>query len=187
MRNTLKWTSLLLTLLNFTIVNAQNLKMYVSDAGNFNLPPWQILKFDANGDNGEVFISNHLDWPQDILFLEKDNVVLISNLNSGEILRFNATSGAYINAFATGIDGPTRMKIGKDSLLYVLEWNGAGIILRYDLKAHLSISFRPLGLTRVLDWIGTRQGISMSLLIMENLCKNLIPRVQVLVNSSAAI
>ena len=75
---------------------AQNPSIYVSDAGNFNLPPWQILKFDVNGENGKVFIADHLAWPQDILFLEPDNVVLISNLNTGEILRFDASTGTYI-------------------------------------------------------------------------------------------
>ena len=46
--------------------------IYVSDAGNFNKPPWQILKYDENGQNSKVFISEDqgLDWPQDIVFLE---------------------------------------------------------------------------------------------------------------------
>ena len=34
----------------------------------------------------------------------------------------NLTMGVYIEDFATGIGGPTRMKIGADSLLYVLQW-----------------------------------------------------------------
>ena len=85
------------------------------------MPPWQILKFDANGENGQVFIDDHLAWPQDIVFLEDQNVVLISNLNTSEILRFNATTGQFMNTFASNIGGPTRMKIGSDSLLYVLQ------------------------------------------------------------------
>src|SRR3990170_1225071 len=117
--------SILLTaLLPFltVVTHAQEMSIYISDAGNFNLPPWQILKFDANGENGEVFIDDHLDWPQDIVFLEDQNVVLISNLKSGQILRFNARTGDYIDVFAGSIGGPTRMKIGVDSLLYVLQW-----------------------------------------------------------------
>jgi sugar lactone lactonase YvrE len=133
---------------------AQNLKMYISDAGNFNLPPWQILKFDLDGSNGKVFIADHLDWPQDILFLEKENIVLISNLNSGEILRFNATTGDFINAFATGLSGPTRMKIGPDSLLYVLQWTGGGRVQRYHLDGSFASQFSSIGVNNSigLDW-----------------------------------
>lgn len=135
-------------------LTAQNMHMYISDAGNFNQPPWQILKFDANGENGEVFISNHLAWPQDILFLEKDNIVLISNLNSGQILRFNATSGAYISIFASGIGGPTRMEIGPDSLLYVLQWSGNGKVRRYQLDGTFVDEFTSTGVATSigLDW-----------------------------------
>ena len=48
----------------------QNFEIYVSDAGNFANPPWQILKFDQNGQNPALFINTNLNWPQDILFLE---------------------------------------------------------------------------------------------------------------------
>lgn len=67
-----KTTSIIaiLALCYWVQVNAQTGKIYVSDAGNFNFPPWQILKFDENGENGEVFISDHLAWPQDIFFLK---------------------------------------------------------------------------------------------------------------------
>ncbi|MGB3078725.1 MAG: T9SS type A sorting domain-containing protein [Saprospiraceae bacterium] len=144
----------ILTVISMVTLNAQNMHMYISDAGNFNQPPWQILKFDANGENGEVFISSHLAWPQDILFLEKDNIVLISNLNSGQILRFNATSGAYVNIFANAIGGPTRMEIGPDSLLYVLQWSGNGKVRRYHLDGTFVDEFTSVGVTTSigLDW-----------------------------------
>ena len=133
---------------------AQNPSIYVSDAGNFNLPPWQILKFDANGENGKVFIADHLAWPQDILFLEPDNVVLISNLNTGEILRFDASTGDYIDKFATGIGGPTRMKIGTDGLLYVLQWSGNGKVWRYHTDGTFVDQFTSVGVSASigLDW-----------------------------------
>ena len=113
---------------------AQDFEIYVSDAGNFNNPPWQILKFDQNGQNGEVFISENLAWPQDIVFLEDKNEVLISNLNTGRITRYNSETGAYMSNFATGLGGPTRMKIGDDDLLYVLQWTGDGLVKRYSLE-----------------------------------------------------
>jgi hypothetical protein len=43
----------------------------------------------------ELFMDDHLGWPQDIVFLEDANTVLISNLNSGLINRHNAETGAY--------------------------------------------------------------------------------------------
>ena len=41
----------------------QAFEIYVSDAGNFQAPPWQILKFDANGENPEVFIDPFEGFP----------------------------------------------------------------------------------------------------------------------------
>jgi hypothetical protein len=87
----MEWTMmrkllLLACLLVFTSVAfGQVFDIYVSDAGNFQNPPWQILKYDENGENPEVFISQNLAYPQDILFLEGSRTVLISNLNSGDI------------------------------------------------------------------------------------------------------
>lgn len=138
----------------FGQLNAQDYSIYVSDAGNYNNPPWQIIKYDANGENPVKFISDQLAWPQDILFLEDKNEVLISNLNSGRICRHNATTGAYINNFASGLSGPTRMKIGADGLLYVLQWNGSGHVNRYQLDGTFVDVFTSDGLPQSigLDW-----------------------------------
>ena len=99
-------------LLLFTLnMWSQGFEVYVSDAGNYENPPWQILKYDREGKNAEVFIRENLAWPQDILFLEDDHVVLVSNLNSGNISKYNIKTGDFIEHFATGIGGPTRMKM----------------------------------------------------------------------------
>ena len=135
-------------------VFSQTFDIYVSDAGNFDLPPWQILKFDENGKNPEVFIDNNLAWPQDLIFMEDSNFVLVSNLNSGRINRHDAATGAFISTFASGISGPTRMKIGADNLLYVLQWNGPGHVLRYQLDGTSLGNFTTVGTQRSigLDW-----------------------------------
>jgi len=52
--------------------------IYVSDAGNFQNPPWQILKFDEDAGTRRVHRQN-LAWPQDILFVEASGSVLVSN------------------------------------------------------------------------------------------------------------
>jgi hypothetical protein len=137
-----------------TSLSAQDLEIYVSDAGNFANPPWKILKYDGNGDNAEAFITTNLGWPQDILFLEGSNVVLISNLNTGLINRHNAETGAFIDTFASTIAGPTRMKIGADNRLYVLQWSGNGQVLRYELDGTPLGAFSTVGVTQSigLDW-----------------------------------
>lgn len=135
-------------------LSGQSYSIYVSDARNFQSSPWQILKFDENGQNGQVFIDDHLAWPQDIFFLEQENKVLISNLNNGRISAFDAGTGAFIGEFATGIGGPTRMSLGPDSLLYVLQWGGNGKVRRYTLSGNYLGEFTQVGVgTSIgLDW-----------------------------------
>jgi sugar lactone lactonase YvrE len=136
---------------------AQGTEVYVSDAGNFSQPPWQILKFDGNGENPQVFIKDNLGWPQDIVFLDDAGTVLISNLSSNQITRYDALSGAYIDVFAQVPGGPTRMKIGSDNLLYVLQWNGNGRVLRYQLDGTYAGEFTNVGVSQSigLDWDDT--------------------------------
>lgn len=151
----LKRTVLLLNLLVFStaFLLGQTLEVYVSDAGNFT-SGFQILKFDENGENPEVFISSPLGWPQDIVFLEDQGVVLISNLSTGNIAKHHSETGAFIENFATGLGGPTRMKIGADSLLYVLQWAVNGKVLRYELDGTYVDEFTSTGVSRSigLDW-----------------------------------
>ena len=137
-------------------VFCQNLEIYISDAGNFSSPPWQILKFDENGENPEVFINTNLAWPQDILFLEDQDIVLISNLNTNLIAKYSSDQGTYLGNFATGISGPTRMKIGPDSLLYVLQWSGTGTVRRYQLDGTFVDDFTTFGVPASIgiDWDG---------------------------------
>lgn len=136
------------------LISQEEVAIYVSDAGNFNNPPWQILKFDENGDNPEVFIDDNIEWPQDIVFLEDDGIVLISSLNSGLITTHNATTGDFIENFASGIGGPTRMKIGDDNLLYVLQWQGNGTVFRYQLDGTFIDEFTDVGVPQSIgiDW-----------------------------------
>jgi hypothetical protein len=149
----------LLFLLSFFLlftanIFCQGIEIYVSDAGNFSSPPWQILKFDENGENPSTFISDSLAWPQDILFLEDQNIVLISNLNSGIIAKHSSDDGAHIGNFASRIGGPTRMKIGADSLLYVLQWGGDGKVKRYQLDGTFVDDFTSIEVPQSigLDW-----------------------------------
>ena len=133
---------------------SQTIEIYVSDAAGFQNPPWKILKYDENGENPETFINTNLAWPQDIVFLEDQQVVLVSNLNTGTITKYNSSTGTYIDNFATGIGGPTRMKIGADSLLYVLQWSGNGTVRRYELDGTFFDEFTSVSVPQSIgiDW-----------------------------------
>ena len=145
---------ILCTLLWASNAICQGYDIYVSDAGNFGQPPWQILKFDQNGENPEVFITENLAWPHDIVFLEEANTVLISNFNSGSIDRYNAETGAFIDVFTSDVIAPTRMKIGNDNLLYVIQGSGNGRVRRFQLDGTFVDDFTNMGLSRGLgmDW-----------------------------------
>lgn len=153
----MKFKTLLLSICGFFLtvsLYSQTYAIYVSDATNFTTGPWKIIKYDANGNNPQTFIDTNLGWPQDILFLEDQNVVLISNLTTGRITRHHAQTGAYISNFATGIGGPTRMKIGADDMIYVLQWNGNGKVLRYLQDGTFVDEFTATGVDQSigLDW-----------------------------------
>ena len=144
--------------------HSQELYMYVSDAGGFNTAPWQILRYNADGSNPQIFIDNSffveegVGWPQDIVFLEGDNTVLISCLVGGRITKHNADTGAYIDDFATVSGGPTRMKIGPDNTLYVLQWsNTVNEVLRFDLDGSPLGAFTDTGIAQSIgmDWDST--------------------------------
>lgn len=152
MKSLLSMGALLLVMSSITMAQT---KIYVSDAGNFNNPPWQILSYDLDGSNAEVYISEELAWPQDIVFLADQNEVLVSNLNSGRITKYAANTGTYIGDFATVSGGPTRMKIGDDGLLYVLQWSTTdNHVKRYQLDGTFVDEFTTVGVSRSigLDW-----------------------------------
>lgn len=153
---TLKLLLSIIFILAISIVSGQDLEIYVSDAANFTSGPWKILKFDENGENPETFIADSIVWPQDIVFVEDQDVVLISNLKqSGNISKHDINTGQYIEDFASGINGPTRMKIGEDGLLYVLQWyNGNNKVLRYALDGTFVDEFTSVGVPQSIgiDW-----------------------------------
>ncbi len=111
---------------------APRIEIYVSDVGVNRNGPHQILKYNEEGKEGTAFISSNLAKPQDIVFIEDQEVVLVSNLQSNKITKHAIETGEYISDFATGLSGPTRMEIGPDGLLYVIGWNG-GSVKRYQL------------------------------------------------------
>ncbi len=137
---------------------AQELEIWVSDAGGFNNPPWFIHKYGENGGNSEEVMnqSDNIEWPEDIFFLEDENAVLISNLSSsGNISKHNIDTGDFIELFAEIAGGPTRMKLGADGFLYVLQWSSStNKVLRYQLDGTFVDEFTSVGVPQSigLDW-----------------------------------
>jgi len=152
---TIRLFTLGLALLLSSMCIAQETFIYVSDAGGFSNPPWQILRYDLDGSNPITFIDEELGWPQDIVFLEGTNTVIISNLTTNRITTYNSENGDYIEDFATVSGGPTRMKIGDDNLLYVLQWsNTINEVLRFELDGTPLGAFTSAGVIQSIgmDW-----------------------------------
>lgn len=151
----------LATLLSFlftAVLFAQDLAVYVSDAANFNTGPWKIAKFTETGDLAGTLINDTdgIVWTQDIVFLDSEEAVLISNLSTaGTISKHHWATGEFIENFAEGLGGPTRMKIGPDGLLYILQWsNTNNKVLRYQLDGTFVDEFTDVGVIQSigLDW-----------------------------------
>lgn len=124
---------------------AKRIEVYVSDAGNLQNGPWQILRFTEKGERPVSFINTHLGWPQDILFLEERGIVLVSNLTTGQINKYDITTGEFKGIFASGISGPTRMKVGPENYIYVLQWGGNGKVIRYQTDGTRIDEFTNVG------------------------------------------
>lgn len=139
--------------------SAQEIEVWISDAGGFNNPPWFVYKADINGDNLEEMMNqeDQIEWPEDIFFLEEENAVLISNLSStsGNISKHDIETGDFIEVFADVAGGPTRMKLGADGLLYVLQWsNSNNKVLRFELDGTFVDEFTAAGVPQGIgfDW-----------------------------------
>lgn len=142
----------------FTSLTAQDLAVYISDAANFTSGPFQIDKYAEDGTHlGQLMtVDDGIFWPQDILFLESEEAVLISNLAAaGVISKHDWATGNFIENFAEGLGGPTRMKIGPDGKLYVLQWsNSVNKVLRFELDGTPLGDFTDIGIAQSIgiDW-----------------------------------
>lgn len=135
--------------------SAPRTEIYVTDAARFsNGGPYKVIRYDSDGEFAETLIDSNLAWPQDVVFLEDDGIMLVSNLSSNKIEKFDINTGEYQGTFATVSNGPTRMKIGSDNLLYVLQWNNTAGVLRFNLDGTLVDTFTSSGVNRAIgmDW-----------------------------------
>ncbi|MEQ6167534.1 MULTISPECIES: Ig-like domain-containing protein [unclassified Ekhidna] len=134
---------------------APRTEIYVTDAARFNNGgPYKVIRYDEDGGFAETLIDSNLGWPQDIVFLEDKGTMLVSNLSTNSIEKFDINTGAHKGAFAAISNGPTRMKIGPDNLLYVLQWNNSSGVLRFDLDGNFIDTFTSVGINQAIgmDW-----------------------------------
>ena len=139
---TVKLLSILLLVVLSSGLSAQSLAVYVSDAANFNSGPYQIAKFSETGDFlGQLMtVDDDIVWPQDIVFLDSEEAVLISNLAAaGIISKHHWATGNLEENFAEGLGGPTRMKVGPDGKLYVGTGTVCELICSYSLHSLLLV------------------------------------------------
>lgn len=84
-------------------------------------------------DSGIVY---ELYGPSSLVMDLPDNRLLISDMNNGSVLDFNASSGAYngyfVSPYGGGLDAPRSMILGPDSNLYVSSLTNDGAILRFN-------------------------------------------------------
>ena len=129
--------------------SAPRTEIYVSDVGANRNGPHQILRYDEDGSFGSAFISTNLNRPQDIVFLEDEGIAIVSSLGTNVITSHDINSGAFLGNFATGLNGPTRVEIGPDSLIYVLQWNG-GSVRRYEFDGTFVDDFTDTGVIQAI-------------------------------------
>lgn len=124
-------------------------EIFVSDVGFNRNGPHVIFRYDEQGNNGSPFIDTQLARPQDIVFLEDQGIVLVSNLQTNRINKYDIISGEYRGEFATGLNGPTRVEIGPDDLIYVLQWNG-GFVKRYQQNGDFVDDFTDVAISQAI-------------------------------------
>lgn len=124
---------------------APGIEIYVSDVGEDRNGPHQIIRYDEYGETSAFFIQTAVSKPQDIVFLEDQGVLLVSNLSTNNINKFDIETGGSMGSFATGLSQPTRIDIGPDGLLYVAPWGG-GVVKRFQLDGTFVDDFTTIGI-----------------------------------------
>ena len=145
----------LLFLFFTTVILAQD--YYVLVTTGFGTTESTVKQFHKDGTFIKDFIapgSGNIAWPQDFIFLENENKLIVSGLNSGAIHDYDIDNGNYNGDFATIANGPTRMTIGPDGLIYVLQWSNTSKVLRYNVDGSFVDEFTSIGINNAIgmDW-----------------------------------
>jgi hypothetical protein len=108
-----------------------------------------VLKFSPTGTDLGVFItsgSGGLKNPKDVAW-GPDGSAYVADYTGDKILRYNGTTGAYINVFATGSGGGfEQLTVGPNGNLYAANY-GTGAIYEYRLADGTLLATFVSGLT----------------------------------------
>jgi WD40 repeat protein len=102
-------------------------KLYVPSFDNNT-----VVRLDLTTGLTSVFIdgnTSRLFEPRGILFEPAGNTVLVSGEASGEVQRFNASTGSFIGKVVTGLSRPTGLTYASDGTLLVVHRTG---VSKYD-------------------------------------------------------
>jgi sugar lactone lactonase YvrE len=90
--------------------------------------------YDLGAGTTDVFVttgSGGLTSAADVVFGHDGNLY-VTSYDTDQVLRYNGTTGAFIDVFATGtLNGPTGLTFGADGHLYVGDWFG-GKVYKFD-------------------------------------------------------
>ncbi|WP_297325734.1 PKD domain-containing protein [Nitrosomonas sp.] len=104
-------------------------RLYVSGYVSNN-----VVWYDLDGGTSGVFIpagTGGLATATDVVF-GGDGNLYVTSYDTDQVLRYNGTTGAFIDVFASGLlDGPTALAFGTDGHLYVGDWFG-GKVYKFD-------------------------------------------------------
>ncbi len=122
--------------------NTNSVKRYASD-GTY------LGNFVASNSGG-------LSGTQDML-MHPDGRLLVTGINNTTVKSYNGTTGAYLGDFSSGvsIQGPTKLTLGPDSLIYVTQWNSSqNEVVRLNLDGSFHSKWTSGGPTRALgqEW-----------------------------------
>ncbi len=99
--------------------------------------------------------SGGLDRPQKVFFHPTNGNLLVTGFLNTQIKMYNGETGAFIGNFSSGysLASPTKMILGRDSLLYVSQWGGK--VVRFTLNGSFVDEFTsiniPAGLGMIWD------------------------------------
>ena len=122
--------------------------LYISNGQNSNIQRYNGLTgayidtFVATGSGGLLFPEELIFRPDGYLYVEDFGDEGVAN---GQILRYNATTGVFVDTFVTsgsgGLVNPDDIRFGTDNKLYVSNVNGSDSVLRYQADGSFDQSF----------------------------------------------
>jgi sugar lactone lactonase YvrE len=123
---------------NLYVTSSNGVLRYNGTTGAF------LGTFVANGSGG-------LSGAAGIAFDPSGSYFYVASSGSGQVLKYNAQTGAYVGVAASGLSSPSDVKFGADGLLYVLD-QGGNRIERFTESGTYVDDYVPLGSAGLSIW-----------------------------------